>query len=131
MTVPSFAVMNAPLIIGLAALAIAIWHEVSWWKRRDWSRMPGTVVDIHKRTKRNRTWYCPVISYTTKEGERQFISKYGGNVHPKIGDTVTVIVSPDGGSEEHYSTLNRWMISAIAFSIGALLLIKAYIGSQT
>ena len=122
--------MNAPLIIGLAALAVAIWHEVSWLKRRDWSRLSGTVVDIQKKTKRNRTWYCPVISYIVKEEERQFISNYGGNVHPKIGDTVTVIVSPNGDSVEHYSLSNRWFISAIAFSIGVLLLIKAYIDLQ-
>ena len=122
--------MNAPLIIGLAAIAVAVWHELSWLKRRAWHRLSGTVVDIHKREKRKRTWYCPVITYAAKEGERQFISKYGGNVHPKIGDTVTVIVSPDGDSEEHYSTSNRWFITGIAFTIGILLLIKAYLDSQ-
>jgi len=123
--------MNPPLIIGLVAVAIAIWHEVSWLKRRDWSRLSGTVVDIHKMTKRNRTWYCPVISYTGKNGEKQFISKYGGNVNPKIGETVTVIVSPNGDSEEHYSTSNRWLISVIALCIGILLTIKGCIDLQS
>jgi hypothetical protein len=122
--------MNAPLIIGLVALAIAIWHEVSWLKRRDWSRLSGTVVDIHKRTKNNKTQFYPVISYTGKNGEKQFTSKYGGNINPKIGETVTVVVSPNGESEEHYSTSNRWMISAIPLGIGILLTIKGCIDLQ-
>ena len=122
--------MNSPLIIGVLALAVAIRHEASWWKRRNWNRLSGSVVDIHKRTKRNKTSYYPVISYAAKEGERQFTSRYGGNVNPKIGDNVTVIVSPDGVSEEHYSTSNRWFISAIAFCMGVILLIKGFIDLQ-
>ena len=122
--------MNAPLIIGLSSLAIAIWHEVSWWKRRNWTRLPGTVIDIHEATVRNKTTYYPVISYTAKDGERQFTSNYGGNVNPKVGENVTVMVSPDGASEEHYSTSNRWFITAIACFIGAVLLTKGIIDLQ-
>lgn len=107
--------MNAPLIIGVVSLAVVIWHEISWWKRRQWQRVTGTVVDIHERREKNKTSYHPVISFMAAEGERQFTSKYGGNVHPKVGDEVTVLVSPDGESQEHYSISNRWFISAIAY----------------
>lgn len=122
-----FVFMNAPMMMGMACMAVAIWHEASWWKRRDWQRLAGRVVDIHIRTEKNRTSHHPVISYEAREGERQFTSKYGGNVPPKVGDQVTVIVSPDGSLEEHFTKSNRWFISAIAFSMGALLLIKGFI----
>jgi hypothetical protein len=123
--------MNPPLIIGILALAVAIWHEASWWKRRNWNRLPGSVVDVIKRTKRNKTSYHPVISYATEQGDRQFTSHYGGNTHPKVGASVMVIVSPDGTSEEHYSTSNRWFISGIALCMGVILLIKGFMDLQT
>ena len=123
--------MNPPLIIGALALVVLACHEASWWKRRNWSRISGVVVDIIKKTRRNKTSYHPVVSYSSEKGDRQFTSKYGGNTHPKIGDTVVVMISPDGESEEHYSTSNRWLISGIAFGIGVLLLIKGIMELQS
>ena len=122
--------MNAPLLMGMIALAVAICHEVFWWKRRNWNRLPGTVVEICTLTKRNRTSHHPVISYTLKEETRQFTAKHGGNTHPKVGESVTVIVSPDGDTEEHYSRSNRWFISAIASCMGLLLIVKGIMDLQ-
>ncbi|SHI61677.1 Protein of unknown function [Rubritalea squalenifaciens DSM 18772] len=119
--------MNPPIIIGALALIVAVCHEASWWKRRHWKRLPGRVVDVIKQTRRNKTSYHPVITYSSEKGDRQFTSKYGGNTHPKIGDAVVVMVSPDGESEEHYSISNRWFISGIAFCIGIVLLGKGII----
>jgi hypothetical protein len=119
--------MNVPLILGLLTLAIAIIHEISWFKRRNWIRISGTIIDIHRREKNNKISFAPVILYSASKGEKQFISKYGGSVLPKIGDTAIVFVSPDGESQEHYSTSNRWFATAIPFILAVLFLIKAYI----
>lgn len=92
--------------------------------------MSGVVIDIHEKKNRGKTDYYPVISYMASEGERKFTSKYGGNTNPAIGEGVIVLVAPDGGSQEHYSKSNRWLISAIAFCMGFLLVIKGIVDLQ-
>ena len=122
--------MNAPLIIGIVIMAIFVCIELSWWKRRHWQRVPGTVVDLHEKRRNNKISHHPVISFMAAEGERQFTSKYGGNVNPKVGEEVTVVVSPDGTDQEHYSVSNRWFGSVLTFSMGGIMLLKGFIDMQ-
>lgn len=118
--------MNIESIFGILALAIGCWHEFTWFKRRDWSKVAGEVVDIVERKKRNKISFFPVIKYPNSQGEAEFKSKYGSSTKPRLSSETTVVVSPDESVAEQYSFSNRWLLTLIAFFISCIFLIKGF-----
>lgn len=86
--------------------------------------LQGAVVDIEERRKKGKTTYFPVVSYQGSETDIRFTSKYGSSQKPRIPSEAEVIISPDGGAAEHYSSANRWMLSLIPLAMALLLILK-------
>jgi hypothetical protein len=116
--------MNVELLIGIICLVIVGWHESSWWKRRQWNRTTGEVIDLSERKKQGKVTYFPIIKFSCSGKEREFTSKYGSSMKPKVPSEAIVIVSTDEQTMEHYSNSNRWMLTLIPFVMALAFLIK-------
>lgn len=122
--------MNVELLIGMVGLAVVAWHESSWWKRRQWQRTTGEVVDVSEMRKKGKVTYFPIIKFPCSGVDREFTSKYGSSMKPEVPSPAIVILSPDGRTAEHYSNSNRWMLTLIPLVMALAFLIKGVLSLQ-
>lgn len=123
--------MNVELLIGIICLVIVAWHESAWWKRRQWRRATGEVIGFSERIKKGKVTYFPNIKFSCSGKDREFTSKYGSSMKPKVPSEAIVIVSPDGRTAEHYSNSNRWMLTLIPLVMALAFLIKGVLSLQS
>ena len=118
--------MNGEITFGILCLLAVIWHEYSWWRKRDWRRSFGKITGAEERKRRgknrNSISYHPVIEYEISTGVSQFSSKYGSSIKPKINSQTRITISPDEQKAEQYTLTNRWL-----FTIFPLILALVFI----
>ena len=100
--------MNGEITFGILCLLVVIWHEYSWWRKRDWRRSFGKITGAEERKRRgknrNSISYHPVIEYEISTGVSQFSSKYGSSIKPKINSQTRITISPDEQKAEQVYT---------------------------
>lgn len=93
---------------GLAFVAVAVVHEVTWWRRRKWPCVEGVVVGWkEERDADGDMGYYPEIEFQKPGGTRRFFSTYGSGSAPTVGEAVVVIYDEKGESGEQFSMSNR------------------------
>ena len=101
------------LLFGIACLLLALWHEFRWFKRRNWLRVQGQVIEIVSAGADDDAH--PKIEYSVDDITLNFVSDYGGSSCPAIGDSVVVLHEPSGRQAEHLTQTNRWLFTIVPF----------------
>lgn len=111
------------LIAGVLLLLLAVAHEYSWWRRRDWVVVPGRVVQVelvgNDRVVDEVLGHKPHIEYSVNGQMRRLRSNYGdiGDAI-KVGDEVQVCADPNTGAAEQLSWSNRWTFTMVPAVLG-------------
>jgi hypothetical protein len=103
---------------GVFTLA-GLWHLMGWWKRIFWRRASGTVVRLVEFSAYDRI-YSPEIRYLHEGTEHLFVSKYGDNSPPKLGDSVKIRVHPSGTRAERNVFLHQVFLGWFSLAMGIL-----------
>ncbi len=110
--------------LGIAGLALAVGHEVYWWKRRAWLPSTGIIKDF-----KETHWadggptYSAVIEYKLNGAVRSFDSQYASGKKPTIGSHVPIVMSPGEDRAAEISQSHRIMITVASCVFGAIFII--------
>ncbi|MDB4669793.1 DUF3592 domain-containing protein [bacterium] len=110
---------------GAACIVLAVFHEVSWWKRRNWRRFVGRINGFDRESSDTQLSFSPEIEYEIDGKTHTFTSKYGEGITPSlsVGDEVHLLASPDGAHAEHYTAGNRIGFTLVPLAFGALFIL--------
>lgn len=107
---------------GVAGLGVAVAHEWSWWKRRDWVLGEGRIVGSREDLSNGRS-YFPEIEYAWMGESRVCVSSYGSSARPKLNKLVEVTISPDGRVAEIYTPSNRLLATVFPVILGGVFIV--------
>ena len=107
---------------GTLCVALAVWHEYSWWKRRHWSKGQGEIVGFTE-SYNDGVSYHPKIEFSGADGLTQFVSKYGSGRKPKIGKSVDLVIDEQRLSAEEASYSNRILFTIVPILFGVILIL--------
>ncbi|MBK1884747.1 hypothetical protein JIN85_20210 [Luteolibacter pohnpeiensis] len=110
------------IFFGTLCVALAAWHEYTWWKRRHWSNGQGRIVGFTE-SYNDGVCYYPKIEFTGADGQIQFVSIYGSGREPKIGKSVDLLVDQLSLSAEVASLSNRLLFTIIPILFGAVFIL--------
>ena len=112
------------LAFGVSCLALALWHEFTWWKMRQWKEEEGTVVGFSK-TYDDGDSYHPEIEFEGATGPTRFFSKYGSSKEPEVGQSVVLLVSKSREQAEELCLSNRLLFTIIPLLFGVVFIAVA------
>ena len=111
------------IVFGVLALAVAVWHELTWWRRRRGTNGQDTIVGFSESHDADGVSYSPEIEYQGAEGSMRFISNYGSCRKPHIGSSVHLIINESGHSAEVAGASNRLLFTIIPILFGVIFII--------
>ena len=110
------------ILFGVLCLLLAVWHEFTWWKRRNWSKGKGTIVGFSENYDDGVSYHSK-IEFSGAEGLTQFISTYGSGRKPRIGKSVDLLIDEKRISAEEYNFSNRLLFTIIPILFGAMFIL--------
>jgi hypothetical protein len=111
------------IVFGVLALSVAVWHELTWWRRRRGTNGQGTIVGFSESHDADGVSYSPEIEYQGVEGSVRFISNYGSVRKPHIGSSVHLIIDASGHSAEMISVSNRLIFTIVPILFGVIFIL--------
>ena len=110
------------ILFGVLCLLLAVWHEYTWWKRREWSKEQGTIVGFTEDYDDGVSYHCK-IEFSGADGLIQFISNYGSGRKPEIGKSVDLLIDEQRISAEQFNTSNRLLFTIVPILFGAVFIL--------
>ena len=112
---PALVMHFVSLLVALAAIAVAVVHEICWWRRRSWTLSTGIVVSETE----HDDAIVPEIEFTFHGKAKRFVSNYGGR-GVGVGAKVNVLYDPETGDAEQLKWSNRWLPTAALLIFASL-----------
>jgi hypothetical protein len=110
------------IAFGVFLFSVALWHELTWWKRRRWICGRGTIVGFSE-SYNDGVSYHPEIEFAGTSGNVRVVSNYGSGKKPEIGKVVDIIINESGDAAEKVGISNRVLFTVIPILFGIVFIL--------
>lgn len=109
-------------VIGAFFIAFGIAHEYSWWQRRKWRLGRGIVVGFTTRSDIDGTFYYPEIEFEGRNSVVRFVSKYGSDNQPTLGNPIKLFIDEQSDAAEVVTMSTRFLGTVVPLVAGMIVL---------